>query len=172
MRVSPLFLPSHVDLRRHLPREALIRPKAEHTDVRERGSKLSGAGPSAQGKTDGRRLKAERVHACASEAWRHRFEPPRRGPATKKPPAVGRLSVSMVGREGFGASACGGSAGPARASRARPNPLRKLRFRLPRIPLSGSNPREGARRRKSLPRSEGFRFRWWAVRGSNPRPWD
>ena len=92
------------------------------------------------------------------------FEPVHRQQKSDQPESI--AFFSMVGRQGF--------------SLLRRRPLRRFRalraalanahaFTQLRAP-TGSNPCRG--NKKATNRSRSLSFLWWAVRGSNPGPWD
>ena len=92
------------------------------------------------------------------------FEPVSRQQKSDQPKSI--AFFSMVGRQGF--------------SLLRRRPLRRFRalraalanahaFTQLRAP-TGSNPCRG--NKKATNRSRSLSFLWWAVRGSNPGPWD
>ena len=92
------------------------------------------------------------------------FEPVPRQQKSDQPESI--AFFSMVGRQGFGL--------------LRRRPLRRFRalraalanaHAFPHLrALSGSNPCRG--NKKATNRSRSLSFLWWAVRGSNPGPWD
>ena len=76
------------------------------------------------------------------------------------------FSFLWVGRQGFGPASQAAAAAlrALRAALANAHAFTQLRA------LSGSNPCRG--NKKATNRSRSLSFLWWAVRGSNPGPWD
>ena len=91
-----------------------------------------------------------------------------RAPATKKAAGIRQsLFYSMVGRQGFGPAARAAAAAlrALRAALANAHAFTQLRA------LSGSNPCKGDKK-DGQPKLTVSSIFGWAVRGSNPGPWD